>query len=343
MWMQLSKPISIGLISGFGHIMKDTLNSSLVSGTFNQFGGLGQLVAGIGLVNKTPGGATLGRANVDFSSLPYTGFGAGAVANLGSYPLLALGNGINPDNTVSIWGEPPLRSNALTVLYNGRTQINTTGFNHSLSQSDITPKAALDVVSTNTGVLLPRLTTAQRNAIASADLVNGLLLYNSDSSAFQFYNGSAWNTVGSGSSGQAGRWQYSNGTVFDTDDNVAIGTNDAKGYKLAVKGSALFTKVQVRALANWPDYVFNKSYRLRSLDALEAYIGKYKHLPEIISATKAGTEGFDVATGQASILKKVEELTLYLIDENKQLKAQNAKFEQLQQQIDELKALLNKK
>ena len=155
------------------------------------------------------------------------------------------------------------------------------------------------------------------------------------------------------------------------DGSVGIGTSPTSGYLLAVKGTALFTRVQVKAASNWPDYVFNKTYRLRSLEDLENYIGKYKHLPEIIPAGKAKAEGFDVATHQAAILKKVEELTLYLIDENKQLKVQvgqiaeqnkklgqqdkqiagqgkqiaeqDARFREQQRQIDELKALLNKK
>ncbi len=125
------------------------------------------------------------------------------------------------------------------------------------------------------------------------------------------------------------------------------------------------------AASKWPDYVFKRGYQLRRLEDLESYIDKYKHLPEIISAAKAGTEGVDLGANQAALLKKVEELTLYLIDENKQLKSQNnqlaeqnkkieeqdrqieeqdrqiteqnARFREQQRQIDELKALMKKK
>ena len=221
-------------------------------------------------------------------------------------------------------------------------------------------------VYSNGGVLLPRLTSAQRNAIASTNLQNGLLLYNSDSSLFQYYNGSAWNSVCTNNGG-SGRWLFNGtaNTAYDSTDNIAIGTSQAPaGYKLAVKGSALFTRVQVVALGNWPDYVFKRGYRLRSLDELEIYIDKHKHLPEIVSAAKVGAEGVDLGANQAAMLKKVEELTLYLIDENKQLKLQNsqiaeqnkkiaeqdrqiteqnARFQEQQRQIDELKALLKKK
>lgn len=220
-------------------------------------------------------------------------------------------------------------------------------------------------IYSNGGVLLPRLTNAQRNAIASTNLKSGLLLYNSDSSLFQYYNGSTWNSVGSGS-GSSGRWLFNAtaNTAYDSTDNIAIGINDAKGYKLAVKGTALFTRVQVLAANNWPDYVFRKEYRLRKLEDLASYIDKYHHLPEIVSAAKVGKDGFDLGANQAAILKKVEELTLYLIDENRRLSSQNSElegqskkivtlemqiaeqnalFQQQQREIDELKALIKKK
>jgi len=220
--------------------------------------------------------------------------------------------------------------------------------NITIGVKDTTNHTTMRVYS-NGGVLLPRLTSVQRNAIVSGQLQNGLLLYNTDSSLFQYYNGSVWNSVGSGGSG---RWLFNGGanTVYDSADYVAIGTNDAKGYKLAVKGSGLFTRVQVLSAANWPDYVFKKEYRLRKLEDLASYIDKYHHLPEIVSAATVGKEGFDLGANQAAILKKVEELTLYLIEENKQLRSQNSQLEEQnkkiadqQRQIDELKALMKKK
>jgi hypothetical protein len=350
---QITKPMLVSLINGFVNSTADSAAGSLVSGAYNQFGGNSQLLVGQYLINRTPFGASLGNSNVDFSTLPYTGQRGSAASGLDRYPLFMLGNG----NTDGI-----IRSNAMTVLYNGRTQINTTGFSQTLTQAAVTPKAALDVVSTNTGVLLPRLTNAQRNAIASGDLQNGLLLYNTDSSAFQYYSGTAWNSIGGSGSG---RWMYNNGMQYDSINTVAVGTSQVPaGYMMAVKGAGVFTRLQVLAATNWPDYVFKKGYRLRSLEDLEDYIGKYRHLPEIVSAAKAGAEGIDLGANQASILKKVEELTLYLIDENKRLKTQNAqieeqnkkiagqdkqiseqnlRFQEQQRQIDELKALMKKK
>ena len=329
--MNISKYVSNSSFSGYAHNPQDVVNVSLVSGVGNQFGGFAQFVSGVSLINRTRGGATLGMGNVDFSSLPYTGWGDTVVQNQYKYPLLALGNA---------YGQSTVRTNALTVLYSGRTQINTTGYNNTLAEADVTPKAALEVVSTNTGVLLPRLTNAQRNAIVSTDLQNGLLLYNTDSSLFQYYNGSAWNSVGSGS---GGRWLLSsgaNGTVYDSLDNIAIGISDAKGYRLAVNGAAIFNSVKVKATSLWPDYVFHKGYELPGLTELERYIRKYSHLPGVVSAKEAEQNGIDIGENQKVLLKKVEEMTLYLIKQDKQLSEQNARLEAQQKEIDELKALI---
>jgi hypothetical protein len=311
-----------------------------VSGINNKFGGVGQFLSGRYLVNRTPYGTTLGNSNVDFSSLNYTGYrGITTAADNSGYPLFALGNGSTNDGSI--------QSNAVTVLYNGRTQINTAGYTNAQAQADVTPKAALEVVSTNSGVLLPKLTNAQRNAIVSGDLQNGLLLYNTDSSVFQYYNGSAWNSVGG--AGGSGHWQFTSGLQYDSVDNIAIGTTNTQGYKLAVNGAAIFTKVRVKAAANWPDYVFKKDYGLMGLTELERYITTYKHLPGVASENEVKKDGIDLGDHAAAVLQKVEELTLYLIDENKKLKDQNKqltqqndKLEQQQREIDELRKLIGK-
>jgi hypothetical protein len=344
----ISKPIESIALSGLGNVTQDSAASSLIGGAHNKFGGLGQFVAGEYLVNRTPNGAVLGNSNVDFTTLNYTGLQGTNVTGIAGYPLFALGNAAANDGSG--------HSNAVTVLYNGRTQINTTGHTSTLAQTDVTPKAALEVVSTNSGVLLPKLTNAQRNAIVSGDLQNGLLLYNTDSSVFQYYNGSAWTSVGSGGTGGSGRWQFASGVQYDTVDNIAIGTSDPQGYKLAVNGTAIFTKVRVKTAGTWPDYVFKKGFVLPGLAELERYVATYKHLPGIVSEGEVRKNGIDLGDHAAAVLQKVEELTLYLIDENKKLKEQNkqieqqhkeleqerTRLEQQQQEIDELKKLIRK-
>jgi hypothetical protein len=137
---------------------------------------------------------------------------------------------------------------------------------------------------------------------------------------------------------------------IDPNGNVGIGVSNTQGYKLAVNGTAIFTKVKVKTAGTWPDYVFKKGYVLPDLKDLALYISLHKHLPGIISQSEAGREGIDVASQEAALLKKVEELTLYLIEENKKLKNenkqledQNKKLEEQQKEIDELKKLIESK
>jgi len=107
-------------------------------------------------------------------------------------------------------------------------------------------------------------------------------------------------------------------------------------HTLAVNGSALFTKAVVKLTDSWPDYVFKPMYKLPSLTDLEAYLLKNNHLPDVPTAAEVEKNGVDLGDTQVILLKKIEELTLYIIEQNK-------KTAQLQQQIDELKTLIQKK
>ncbi len=91
------------------------------------------------------------------------------------------------------------------------------------------------------------------------------------------------------------------------------------GYKLAVKGNMIAEKVVVKLNANWPDYVFKKGYHLRPLDEVEDFIRANSHLPEVPSAAEVEKNGQDLAEMNKVLLKKVEELTLYLIEMRKEL------------------------
>ena len=130
-------------------------------------------------------------------------------------------------------------------------------------------------------------------------------------------------------------------------------TRDTGNYLLQVNGSAIFTKIMVKPFASWPDYVFKKGYALPDLNDVELYIRVHHHLPGIASEEDVRS-GIDVGEQQSAVLKKVEELTLYLIRENKtlteqnkqmkdqtrQLAEQNARLEAQQKEIDELKAMM---
>ena len=110
--------------------------------------------------------------------------------------------------------------------------------------------------------------------------------------------------------------------INQQDGKVLIGTTDvnqAGSHTLAVNGSAIFTKAVVKLNANWPDYVFKSTYKLPTLNELEKYLLKNQHLPDVPSATEVEKNGIDIGEHQGLLLKKVEELTLYVIELNKKV------------------------
>ena len=125
-------------------------------------------------------------------------------------------------------------------------------------------------------------------------------------------------------------------TTFFTNGNVGIGTSMATNYKLAVNGSAIFTKAVVKLYGNWPDYVFAPTYQLPSLREVKAYITKHQHLAEMPSAHDIQKNGIDLGDNQAKLLKKVEELTLYLIDLNEKMEKLSLENEVLKKKVDGL-------
>ncbi|WP_299222416.1 hypothetical protein [uncultured Aquimarina sp.] len=110
------------------------------------------------------------------------------------------------------------------------------------------------------------------------------------------------------------------GSKLNVDGQVGIGTTDTSGYRLAVRGNILAEELKIRTYANWPDYVFETNYELKSLTEIDTYIKENGHLPNIPSAKKVTEEGFNVGEMNAKLLEKVEELTLYIIKLNQELK-----------------------
>lgn len=117
------------------------------------------------------------------------------------------------------------------------------------------------------------------------------------------------------------------------DGNIGIGTSTPQG-KLAVNGTIYTKKVTVTA-TGWPDYVFADGYKLPSLAEVEAFIKKNKHLPEVPSAKTIESNGLDLGDNQAVLLKKIEELTLYAIEQQKQIEEMKKEIENMKKKKGE--------
>jgi hypothetical protein len=111
--------------------------------------------------------------------------------------------------------------------------------------------------------------------------------------------------------------------------DVGIGTTDTKGYKLAVNGTVAAEEVIVQH-DFWPDYVFGKNYKLRSLYEVEQFIKANSHLPEVPSAKEVEEEGVGVGEMNAILLKKMEEMTLYMIEQQKEIQTLKKQVKELQ-------------
>jgi len=122
--------------------------------------------------------------------------------------------------------------------------------------------------------------------------------------------------------------------------NVGIGTK-TPDTKLAVLGTIHANEVKVDLSVPGPDYVFDTDYKLTGLSELKAYVAKNHHLPEIPSAKQMAKDGLNLGDMNTKLLKKVEELTLYLIEKDNQDKKKNTLLSSQQEQINQLKEQLN--
>ncbi|RKS97461.1 hypothetical protein [Chryseobacterium defluvii] len=107
-------------------------------------------------------------------------------------------------------------------------------------------------------------------------------------------------------------------------DGVA---SDGNKYKLFVKDGIKTEKVKVDVSSanGWADYVFEKDYKLLPLNDLEKYIAQNGHLPEVPTTEEAMRNGIELKEMNILLLKKIEELTLYMIEQQKRIEALEAK------------------
>ncbi|WP_316800449.1 hypothetical protein [Pedobacter frigidisoli] len=117
--------------------------------------------------------------------------------------------------------------------------------------------------------------------------------------------------------------------------NVGIAlTNPSERLTVNGKVKAREIRVDVQGM---PDYVFKAGYQNMSLSETEAYIKKHQHLPEVPSAKDAEQNGLELGEMNKLLLKKIEELTLHLIQQSKKLDVQSERLDQQAKEIQKLK------
>jgi hypothetical protein len=202
----------------------------------------------------------------------------------------------------------------------GNTVINPSGGNVGIGTTS--PAALLSVQGggTTTGISNIETTLTARFNTANPPIVLGIGYVSSDNPFIQAFN--------SGTSSTRSL------IINPFGGNVGIGTT-TPDVSLAVAGTIHSKEVKVD-LIGWPDFVFKPTYKLPSLTEVKSYIDQNQHLPDMPSAQEVEKDGINLGELVKVQTKKIEELTLYLIEKDKQLKDQQ---DQLTEFKKELKAL----
>lgn len=150
----------------------------------------------------------------------------------------------------------------------------------------------------------------------------------------------SFKTASGGSDNRAGAIEWYEANTFKGDIRLLRNggieirnQSDQPIFHLTNTGDIFSKKIKVTQ-TGWPDYVFSPSYQLPSLEEVKNFIAKNQHLPGVPSAAEVEEKGLDLGDSQAVLLKKIEELTLYIINQQETLNRQ-------QQQLDDLRKQLN--
>jgi len=229
------------------------------------------------------------------------------------------------NNSFNIWSAPFGTSasiNRFSISHDGNVGINNFSPVYKLDVGASRPNDGVRLTYNNTGWLALQPNTLTQSAYnlitqaGDAGITFGNLGVPNPTTSFGFVITPWLNSM--------------SGLRIDAQGNVGVCTWTTQGYKFAVNGDAIFTKVVVKPYSSWPDYVFDSAYKLPSLEILNRYIKDNHHLPEIPSADSVAKTGIDVGASQTALLKKIEELTLYMIQVNETVKQQQEKISRLE-------------
>ena len=268
------------------------------------------------------------------SYLPLTGGTLTGDLNIGNlsfshtYNIISSNSQITLSPTTDLWLQIPSSHNGY-FQYNGSNYI-------TLNTNGITLGAALNGTA-----------AAFSSSISSGNITTDgtyLMLKNSgnggygntgladNSSRYLFYYN--WDaTLGNYSYLQSSE---GNSQIKLTQNNGIVFNNAIKGVNATFNGITT-TKKLIVTQTGWSDYVYYKKNKLRPLLEVEQFIKVNKHLPDIPSAKEVAKEGVDVGATEALLLKKIEELTLYMIEMKKENEEMYKKILSQQNQINSLK------
>jgi hypothetical protein len=259
-------------------------------------------------------------------------FGMDALANarLGiikkMYHWPAIASDINSPIIFAQTNEAGIFTNISTATLTERMRIDANG---NVGIGNAAPQGKLDIgVIGGLSAVLGRL--SEGNSTGSGTFLGISTYYTQPTNAKSFaIEHSFYGQVNSSINFNRG-WGVTGGFIcFNTNDNtekmritesgnVGIGTASPDA-KLAVNGTVHAKEVKVDLNITGPDYVFEKDYNLMSLEEIKTYIEKHKHLPEVPSAKEMETNGVNLSEMNMILLKKVEELTLHVIELRKEL------------------------
>lgn len=171
------------------------------------------------------------------------------------------------------------------------------------------------------------------------DQFDGTINANDEAPIIRFGSAGSGEAIGSIRSG-SNQWgidfytNYTERMHINNYGQVSIGhVNTPSGYKLFVEEGIMTEqiKVAIATTNDWSDFVFTPSYKLKPLKEVEAYIKANRHLPEVPSADEVVKGGINLGKMDATLLQKIEELTLYTIELEKELEALKQKVNTLEE------------
>jgi hypothetical protein len=212
-----------------------------------------------------------------------------------------------------------------------------------IGTNDVQARLSIRTNASYQGLIIGNVDTQSAQTHLGFTTANQSKIGLSSESFLQFYNNGKWNLNSGNSGGTTLPISFNTNGVsrifVGTNGNVGIGSVNPDAT-LAVKGIVHANEVRVDLSVPGPDYVFEPDYKLPTLESIKSYIQSNKHLPEVPSAEQMKADGVQVGEMNMILLKKVEELTLYVIElkeENEKIKRSNAAQDELLHQLSQKK------